>query len=197
MSDIDIDLDLGREAALRPAPERTGAATTVVLYLIRGLVAVAWAFGFAAASDSLTTSAGVLLVAYPVIDVVASLLDRAPASRGVLRFNAATSALAAVGLALAATGDIADVLYVFGAWAVVSGAAQVVVALRRRSPETGGQWPMLIAGGLSFLVGVYYAAVVAVDDPQLDPLAVYAAGGGFWFILQSGLLALRRRKAGA
>lgn len=185
-----LDLDLGSQAA----PDRAGASATVTLYLIRGLVAVAWAFGFAGVADSLTTGTAVLLAAYPAIDVVASLLDRASSSRTVLRFNAVTSALAAVGLALAATGDVVDVLYVFGAWAVVSGAAQLVVALRRRGPASGGQWPMLIAGGLSVLVGVYYVAVVAVDDPRLDPLAVYAAGGGGWFILQSGLLALRRRQ---
>ena len=37
---------------------------------------------------------------------------------------------------------------------------------------------MLIAGGLSVLVGVYYNAVTAIDDPQFDPLVLYAAAGG-------------------
>jgi hypothetical protein len=45
------------------------------VFLIRGLVAIAWAVVFAAVSDSLTTGvtvgAGVLLVLYPLIDAVA------------------------------------------------------------------------------------------------------------------------------
>lgn len=49
------------------------------VFLIRGLVAIAWAVVFAAVSDSLTTGvtvgAGVLLVLYPLIDAVASLID--------------------------------------------------------------------------------------------------------------------------
>ena len=49
------------------------------LFLSRGLVAIAWAAVFAAASGSLTTAvsvgAGVLLVLYPLIDVVGSVID--------------------------------------------------------------------------------------------------------------------------
>ena len=49
-------------------------ANTARLFLTRGLVAIAWAAIFAAASTSLTTAVtvgvGVLLVLYPLIDVV-------------------------------------------------------------------------------------------------------------------------------
>lgn len=189
-------LKLGSEAAPGRAGGRTAVSGRARLYAVRGALAVVWAVIFAAVSDSLTTSAGVLLVAYPLIDVAASLVDaRASTSRTLLRFDAAVSLLAAAGLAIAATGDVADVLRVFGVWAVVAGAAQLVVGLRRRSPETGGQWPMLIAGGLSILVGVYYNAVTAVDDPQLDPLVLYAAAGGVFFIVQAGLLVRRAHRA--
>lgn len=175
---------------------RLGApATRVQLYLARGVLAVVWAIVLATASDSLTTGVGILLVAYPLIDVIASLVDARDSTSRTLRFNAVVGTLAAAGLAVAATGDVADVLRVFGAWAILSGAAQVVVAIRRRGPATGGQWPMLIAGTFSVLVGVYYNAVTAIDDPQLDPLVLYAAAGGLFFIVQAGLLTLRGRKA--
>jgi uncharacterized membrane protein HdeD (DUF308 family) len=166
------------------------------LYLVRGLVALAWAAGFAAVSDSLTAGTGAFLVAYPGIDLVASLIDardQTGPARALLRFDAAVSAVAAVGLGLAATGDVADVLAVFGAWAVVTGVAQVVVARRRRA-ELGNQWPMLLAGGLSALVGLVYVGQALGDDPKLGVLAVYATGGGVWFVLQS-LLLMRRRRA--
>ena len=58
------------------------------VFLIRGLVAIAWAVVFAAVSDSLTTGvtvgAGILVVIYPLIDVVASLID-ARSERGSAR----------------------------------------------------------------------------------------------------------------
>ncbi|WP_205825947.1 DUF308 domain-containing protein [Microbispora catharanthi] len=89
---------------------------------------------------------------------------------------------------------MAEVLHVFGAWAVVSGAAQVLVGLRRRGPELGKQWPMLIAGGLSFLVGIFYNVQALRGDASLDVLSVYATGGGVFFIIQAGLLAWRARR---
>jgi len=42
--------------------------------LIRGLVAIAWAAGFSAVSDSLTAVSVVLRIVCPLVDVVASLL---------------------------------------------------------------------------------------------------------------------------
>jgi uncharacterized membrane protein HdeD (DUF308 family) len=170
------------------------------LFLGRGVVALLWAIVFATASDSLTTTVGVLLVLYPGIDLVASLVDaraqpRGPA-RSLLLGDAVVSAVAAVALAVAATGEIADVLAVFGAWAAVTGIAQVVVARRRRA-QLGTQWPMLLAGGLSALVGVFYIGTAAWGEPLLDPLAIYAAGGGAWFVLQAAVLAWRRHGATA
>jgi len=167
------------------------------LFFIRGLVALAWAAVFATASDSLSTGAAVLLVAYPLIDVVASLIDARGQSgppRTFLRFGAATSALAAAAIAVAATGTIAAVLAVFGAWAIVSGVAQVIVARRRRA-ELGSQWPMLAAGALSALTGIVYAADAAGANPTLDAIAVYATGGGSFFVVQAALLAWRQRRA--
>ena len=66
--------------------------------------------------------------------------------------------------------------------------------MRRRGPELGRQWPMLIAGGLSFLVGVSYVVRAAGDQPSLDVLTVYATGGGVFFIVQALLLAWRSRQ---
>lgn len=110
------------------------------LFLIRGLAAIAWAALFAAVSDSPTTgvtiAAGILVVIYPLIDVAASLIDARTqhgSARRLLLAGAAVSALAAAALAIAATASVADVLAVFGVWALLSGAAQLVVALRRRA----------------------------------------------------------------
>jgi len=169
------------------------------LFLIRGLVAIAWAAVFAAVSGSLTTgvtlAAGLLVVSYPLIDVAASLIDARSqhgSARRLLLAGAAVSAVAAAALAIAATRGVADVLAVFGGWAILSGAAQIVVALRRRA-QLGNQWPMLFAGVGSVGFGIAYVIASTGTDPMLIMLAIYAAGGGIDFVVQAWLLARRRR----
>jgi uncharacterized membrane protein HdeD (DUF308 family) len=184
--------------ATQSSPDRT---RILHVFLTRGVIAVVWAAVFAAVADSLTTgvtvAAGVLLVAYPLIDVVASLLDarrQRGSARQTLLAGAATSAVAAVALGVAATGSVADVLAVFGVWAVASGAAQFVVALRRRA-QLGNQWPMLLAGVGSVVFGVVFIVASTGADPMLSMLAIYAAGGGIDFIVEAWLIARRRSRA--
>ncbi|MGW3496357.1 DUF308 domain-containing protein [Streptomyces sp. NPDC001020] len=168
------------------------------LYLGRGVLAVAWALAFAGAHEQIDAAAITLLVVYPLIDAVSSLIDYQALAEGserrVTAFNGVLSTLAAVAVGVAGAGGVQPVLHVFGGWAVVSGAAQVVVGLRRRGPELGKQWPMLIAGGLSFVVGIFYNIQAAGADPSLDVLSVYATGGGVFFIAQAGLLGWKARQ---
>ncbi|MFE7243515.1 DUF308 domain-containing protein [Streptomyces sp. NPDC057580] len=169
-----------------------GRSSLLRLYLGRGVLAVAWALAFAGAHEDIDAVAITLLVVYPLIDAVSSLIDYRAlpdgSERRVTAFNGVLSTLAAAAVGIAGAGGVAPVLHAFGAWAVLSGAAQVVVGFRRRGPELGKQWPMLIAGGLSFLVGVFYNIQAAGDDPSLDVLSVYATGGGVFFIAQAALL---------
>jgi len=169
-------------------------ARTTRLFLTRGVIAIVWAAVFAAVADSLTFGVGALLVLYPLIAVVGSLVDARSengAARRLLLADAATSAVAAVALGVAATGSAANVFAVFGVWAGLSGAAQLVTAVRRRA-KFGMQWPMLLAGGGSVLFGLAYLIAATGDDPNLRMLAFYAAGGGIEFIIQAWLLERRR-----
>ncbi|MBE8478044.1 DUF308 domain-containing protein [Streptomyces justiciae] len=180
-------------------PTVTGERDSLLrLYLGRGVLAVAWALAFAKAHEDLDAVAITLLVVYPLIDAVSSLIDYRATPNGserrVTAFNGVLSTLAALAIGIAGAGDEASVLHVFGAWAIVSGAAQVIVGIRRRGPELGKQWPTLISGGLSFLVGITYNIQAAGDNPSLDVLAVYATGGGVWFILQALLLGWKSRQ---
>jgi uncharacterized membrane protein HdeD (DUF308 family) len=163
------------------------------LFLIRGLVAIAWAVVFAMTSDSLTTGVGVLIVLYALIDAVASVIDargQQRSARQLLELNAAVSVVAAVALGIAATGDKGDVLVVFGVWALLTGAAQLVVAIRRRM-ILGRQWPLLLAGAGSTFFGIAFLVMAGSNDPKLEMIALYAAGGGVEFVIQAWLLARR------
>lgn len=170
-------------------------AKTRQLFITRGVIAIVWAAVFAAAAHSLTFGVGVLLVLYPLIDVVASLMDargQDGSARQLLLGGAAVSALAAVALAVAATGSVSNVFAVFGVWAVLSGAAQFIVALRRRA-QLGRQWPMLAAGAVSVIVGVAFLVASTGNDPKLRMLAIYAATGGIDFLIEAWLLTRRGR----
>ena len=130
------------------------------LFLIRGLVAIAWAAAFAAVSDSLTTgvavAAGILVVIYPLIDVAASLID-ARSQRGSLGGccpRRRGELVAAAALAVAATGGVGRPPRSSGS-GPSSVAARIVVALRRRA-QFGTQWPMLLAGVGSVSFGIAY-----------------------------------------
>lgn len=169
------------------------------LYLSRGVLAIVWALTFASAHDTLNAAAVSLLVCYPLIDAVSSLIDYLAVPEGPERrltaLNGALSTVVAIALGIAGTaGSAGAVLAVFGTWAVLSGAAQLAVGLRRRGPVWGKQWPTLISGGLSFLVGATYIAQATGDSPALDVLSIYATGGGVFFIAQAALLAWKARK---
>jgi uncharacterized membrane protein HdeD (DUF308 family) len=168
---------------------------TLRIFLTRGVIAIAWAAVFAAMSDSLTVGVGVLLVLYPLIDAVACLIDARTqhgSARRLLLANAAVSTIAAIALGLAATGSEATVFAVFGLWALVSGAAQLATAVRRRA-LLGKQWPMRIAGAVSVIWGVAFLIASASTHQNLRMIAIYAAAGGVDFLIEAWLLVRRRR----
>jgi uncharacterized membrane protein HdeD (DUF308 family) len=153
------------------------------LYFVRFGFAVVWAGLLALTSSHLGLAAGLLLVLYPLFDAAAAVVDGHTSRVKALRLNIAVSSLAALGLALAATSGIPAALRVWGAWAILAGLLQLVVALRRRG--LGGQWPMIVSGGLSIVVGTSFIAMAGQHDPSLTGLAGYALLGGVFFLVSA------------
>jgi uncharacterized membrane protein HdeD (DUF308 family) len=157
------------------------------LYLVRFAFAVVWAGLLFATASSLGAVSIALLVLYPVFDVAAAIVD-AQSSAGsrpvsLLYVNVAISLLAAAGLAVAVSSGIPAVLRVWGAWAIVSGLVQLAVGVVRRAQ--GGQWPMILSGGLSVVVGAMFVLQAAKDGVTLTNLAGYAAVGGVFFLVSA------------
>lgn len=170
-------------------PATTAAAAPALrrLYLTRFVFAVAWAALFALTASPFGTVALVLVVLYPAFDVLAAVLDARAGSgspRRLLGVNVALSTAAAVALAVVGTGDVGEVLAVWGTWAVVSGVVQLAVGLRRRS--MAGHLPMVLSGAISVLAGGSFLAS-AHDATSLGAIAGYATLGGVFF----GVSALR------
>ncbi|MFD6529579.1 hypothetical protein [Streptomyces sp. NPDC060184] len=157
------------------------------LYFVRFGFAVIWAALLFTTASELGPLGVALVVIYPLFDVVAAVVDaRSARDRGSIRalqVNMAISLIAAVGLAMASSSGVPAVLRVWGAWAILSGIVQLVVgAVRRR---LGGQWPMILSGGISVLAGGSFVMGASASDPQLGDVAGYAVLGGIFFLVSA------------
>lgn len=154
------------------------------LYLVRFAFAVVWAGLLFATASSLGPVAATLLVLYPLFDVAAAIVDaRSSTGLRLLYVNVAISLVAAAGLTVAVSSGIPAVLRVWGAWAIVAGLVQLAVGVVRRA--RGGQWPMILSGGLSALVGAMFVLQASKDGATLTNLAGYAAVGGVFFLVSA------------
>jgi hypothetical protein len=162
----------------------TTAAALRRLYFVRFAFAVVWALVMFTTAKHLGPLAATLLVLYPLFDVAAAIIDarasRATGSPTLLYANVVVSLLAAVGLAIAGSSGIPAVLRVWGAWAVVAGLIQLIVGVTRR--KMGGQWPMIISGGISVLAGGSFIATASADNPALTNAIGYAIPGAIFFL---------------
>jgi uncharacterized membrane protein HdeD (DUF308 family) len=168
---------------------------------VRAVAALLWAGGLVAvlggnpdAAAAVPTAAAVLLVAYPLIDVLASAVEARgsrDSARVVLIVNALISLAASVALAVATvTADAGTTLAVFGVWAIVSGAVQLgIAALRRRSG--GRELPMIVSGAISTVAGLSFVAGSSQDVAHLTNLAGYAGFGALLYLI----CAARARRA--
>jgi uncharacterized membrane protein HdeD (DUF308 family) len=159
----------------------TTAAALRRLYFVRFAFAIVWAFVTFAVAKDLNPFAVTLFVLYPLFDVAAAIVDARSSRSTLLYVNMAISLLAAIGLAVAGASGIPAVLRVWGAWAIVAGLIQLIVGVTRRS--MGGQWPMIISGGISVLAGGAFLAGASAADPKLSNAIGYAIPGAIFFLI--------------
>ncbi|MFJ2952036.1 DUF308 domain-containing protein [Streptomyces sp. NPDC087226] len=76
-------------------------------------------------------------------------------------------------------------LYFVRAGAIVSGAVQLIVGLGRHKRRMGGQWPMMLSGGISVLAGAQFIVGGSASDPQLTSVGGYAILGGIFFLISA------------
>ncbi|ONF72151.1 hypothetical protein [Amycolatopsis keratiniphila] len=158
------------------------------LYFVRFAFAIVWAvLVFVTTKSGLGAVGVVLVVVYPLFDVGAAVVDaRSAKGAGPVRglyVNMAISLLATIGVGIAATSGIPAVLRVWGAWAIVAGLVQLIVGVARR--RMGGQWPMILSGGISVLAGANFVISASAADPALSGVAGYAVLGGIFFLVSA------------
>ncbi|MET9633484.1 hypothetical protein ABZX92_39105 [Lentzea sp. NPDC006480] len=170
------------------------------LYFVRAAFALVWAVLVGVTAAKLGPIGITLVVIYPLFDVAAAVVDARATkqSQNVLGLyvNIAVSSLAAVGIAVAgATSGIPGILQVWGAWAIVSGIVQLVVGVGRR--RMGGQWPMILSGGLSVGAGTSFILMASQPNAALTTVAGYAAVGGIFFLVSAIRLGSAAKKSPA
>lgn len=184
-------------AASQVSPRGSRPRDVSRVALVRALFALVWAAALVVAvgddvtstSSDVPTAAAALLASYPVIDVLASIVGaRGTGSGGrALRINAAISTLAVAAIAATAFGvDAGATLAAFGAWAAVSGAIQLALAIRRHRAQ-GRQLPLIVSGGLSTIAGIAFIAGSGMDHAHLTMVAGYMALGALLFLLSAVL----------
>jgi uncharacterized membrane protein HdeD (DUF308 family) len=157
------------------------------LYFARFAFAIVWAALLFLTKSHLGPVAVTLLVLYPLFDVGAAVVDvRSSGATGPARglyVNIAISLLAAIGVAIACASGVPAVLRVWGAWAIVAGLVQLIVGVGRR--RMGGQWPMILSGGISVLAGGSFIAGASASNPSQANVAGYAILGGIFFLVSA------------
>ena len=176
----------------------TGTAADVTmglrkLYYVRFGFAIVWAGLMVLTASTLTPVSTALLVIYPLFDVAAAVIDFRSSGttrpRVPLYTNMALSLLAAIGLAVAS--DIPDVLRVWGAWAITAGVVQLIVAILRY--RLGGQWAMILSGGISTVAGTGFILMAAGAKASVTGIAGYAILGGVFFLISAIRLAVKAK----
>jgi uncharacterized membrane protein HdeD (DUF308 family) len=169
----------------------TGAAGSTkalrTLYYVRFGFAIVWAVLMMAIAKTINPGTVVLLVIYPLFDVAAAAIDfrssGATRPKAPLYVNMVLSFLTAIGLAVAATSGIPSVLRVWGVWAITAGIVQFIVAILRY--RLGGQWAMILSGGISVIAGSSFILMAGGPRASLTTVAGYAILGGIFFLVSA------------
>lgn len=170
-------------------------------YFLRFAFSAVWvalAFTFAKNSPPL---AAAMLVAYPAWDAIANYVD-AGRSGGLLRnkvqlCNFVFSAVTAVAVGIALGKGVSAVLVVFAVWATLTGLFQLAAGVSRWKSESG-QWPMILSGAQSALVGFLFVKMANGPHPvAVTSIAGYASLGAFYFLLSAIWLTVKDARLNA
>jgi len=178
-------VDAGRTGTVADATSSTKALRT--LYYVRFGFAIIWAILMMAIAKTINPGTVALLVIYPLFDLAAAVIDfrssGASRPKAPLYLNMGLSLLTAIGLAVAATSGIPSVLRVWGVWAITAGIVQLIVAILRY--RLGGQWAMILSGGISVLAGSSFIVMAGGPNASLTTVAGYAILGGVFFLISA------------
>ncbi|TGP51494.1 DUF308 domain-containing protein [bacterium M00.F.Ca.ET.230.01.1.1] len=171
------------------SPARSSNAWLKSYYYLRFAVSAAWVLAAFTVAKTVPLLAAVMLVAYPLWDALANYVD-AQRSGGLGRnrsqlLNFVVSIITAIAVAIALGHSMNAVLAVYGVWAAMSGAFQLLTAVRRWKTN-GAQWAMILSGAQSALAGLFFVKMAGGTEAiSIANVAPYAAFGAFYFLVSA------------
>ena len=170
-------------------------------YYLRFAVSAAWVLAAVTVAKTVPPLAAIMLVAYPLWDALANYLDARRSGglrgNGSQLLNFVVSIATAIAIAIALGHSMNAVLSVYGVWAVVAGALQLLTAARRWKTN-GAQWAMILSGAQSALAGLFFVKMAGgTEIIGIANVAPYAAFGAFYFLVSALWLSVSdaRRKS--
>lgn len=173
------------------------------LYVVRFAFAIVWVgvmFATSATAAEPNPLLTALLIAYPLFDAGAVLWQlRADPDRS--RTKAAewtgviVSLVIAVALGIASSISLSAALAVWGVWAIIAGAPQLITAIRNR--RNGGQVAQMLSGGISLFAGAGFLFQGLQGGGMIAGVAGYAGVGAVFFLISAIMLSIRLKRESA
>jgi uncharacterized membrane protein HdeD (DUF308 family) len=162
------------------------------LYFTRTVVQLVWAGTVLVTAAHNPGLAAILLILYPLWDVVCTLFERKSASiSGPAQYvNAGLGTITAIGIGITAFSHPMWAVAVFGMWALAAGLLQLAVGIPRRK-QFGGQWAMILSGAQSAAAGVAFLLGGLSGNIHIQDLGGYAVFGAIYFFI-GGILLSRK-----
>jgi uncharacterized membrane protein HdeD (DUF308 family) len=168
------------------------------LYFSRTVVQIVWAVIVLATATASTGFAVILVLLYPVWDVVCTIRDLRsnpqPTSRGLQMANAFLGSAAAIAVGIFGTIQLRYAVAAFGLWALLAGLLQLGIGLARRR-SLKGQWAMILSGAQSAFAGAAFLIGGLKEKVHVKDLGGYAIFGGIYFLI-AGILLSRKGQIG-
>ncbi|MFK4850213.1 hypothetical protein ACI3KT_01140 [Microbacterium sp. ZW T6_19] len=171
------------------------------LYFVRFAFAIIWVvimFATSAKTTEPNALLTILLIVYPLFDAGAVLWqlrsnpDR-QRSKTPEWIGVAVSIIVTIALGVTSSISLSAALAVWGAWAIVSGAPQLITAIHNR--RNGGQIAQMLSGGISLLAGAGFLFQGLQGSSMIIGVAGYAAVGAIFFLVSAVVLSVRLKKA--
>jgi hypothetical protein len=167
------------------------------LYFARAAFALVWALGllFLITMPALVPF---LLILYPAFDAGSSLYDayvhRASKNTLAQKTNLAISVVAVLAVFVVLSMGVPAILRVFGVWAILTGAIELITAIRRWK-ELSGQAVLVFGGAVSILAGISFIFSAGKPSFGLTNLAGYALMGSWQFLFSAIRLNVKLKKS--
>ena len=169
------------------------------LYIARVAFQVIWAITLMQFGTGQPNLGGILLIVYPLWDVVCSIVELKYSWDANLVSNNKSHILnigvgISVAIVMALTGlrDSQNMVVSFGGWAIISGLLQLTAGIARRKAFKG-QWAMILSGAQSAVAGTAFILGGLSGNIHPTRLAGYALFGALYFMIATVLLI--RKKA--